>query len=464
MAQLSFFGAAGTVTGSRFVLDVDKKKLLIDCGMFQGLKENRLRNWEPFPVNPAEFDHVFLTHAHIDHTGYLPRFCKGGFKGKVHSTHATRELCNIMLRDSAHLQEEDAKWANKRGFSKHKPALPLYTTEDAEKALGHFKSHFYGEDIYLNEKLRIKFKDAGHILGSSFIDIKRVDGEDSKKILFSGDFGRPGRPILREPVQVYNIDYLIVESTYGNRLHDDVDPNEELTRVINDSYHRKGVLVIPAFSVGRTQTLLYAIRELEEDRKIPEMSIFVDSPMAINATEVFKNRIHDLNLTARKKDIEGTDIFTPKNLHICKTRDESKAINTVKGGAIIISASGMATGGRILHHLTERLPDRRNTVLFIGYQAQGTRGRTLLEGNREVKIHGKKVAVQAKIENISGFSGHGDYNEILAWLSAFNKKPKKTFIVHGEEDASAAMADKIRSFLGWDVVVPQFGDNFELDF
>ncbi len=464
MAQLSFYGAAGTVTGSRFVLETDEKKILIDCGLFQGLKENRLRNWDKFPVNPAEIDHVFLTHAHIDHTGYLPRFCKEGFKGKIHATHATRELCDIMLRDSGHLQEEDAKWANKRGFSKHKPALPLYTTEDAEKALKHFQSHFYGEDIYLNDTLRIKFKDAGHILGSSFIDIKRVAGKDSKKILFSGDFGRPDRPVLREPVQVYNIDYLIIESTYGNRLHDDVNPDEELARVINDSYRRNGVLVIPAFSVGRTQTLLYAIRELEESRKIPEMSVFVDSPMAINATEVFKNRINDLNLTARKKNIEGINIFSPKNLHICKTRDESKSINKITQRAIIISASGMATGGRILHHLSYRLPDRRNTVLFIGYQAQGTRGRTLLEGNTEVKIHGKKMKVKAKIENISGFSGHGDYNEILAWLSAFNKKPKKTFIVHGEEDASTSLAEKINTLLGWEVVVPQFGDSFELDF
>ena len=464
MAKLSFFGAVGTVTGSRFLLETDGKKLLIDCGMFQGLKENRLRNWDNFPVDPATIDHVLLTHAHIDHSGYLPRFCRQGFKGRIHCTYATRDLCEIMLKDSAHLQEEDAKWANKRGYSKHSPALPLYTTEDAENALKLFTPHYYGEEIFLNDKLRIKFKDAGHILGSSFIDIKRVDGENSKRILFSGDFGRPDRPVLREPVQVYNIDYLIVESTYGNRLHDDVDPNEELARVINESYRRKGVLVIPAFSVGRTQTLLYAIRELEEDRKIPEMSIFVDSPMAINSTEVFKKHINDLNLTARKKNIEGTEIFTPKNLHICKTTDESKAINRINGRAIIISASGMATGGRILHHLAERLPDRRNTVLFIGYQAQGTRGRSLLEGKNEVKIHGRKVTVKAAIKNISGFSGHGDYDEILAWLSAFNKKPQKTFIVHGEEESSAALADKIRSRFGWNVEVPKFADSFELDF
>jgi metallo-beta-lactamase family protein len=464
MTKISFFGAVGTVTGSRHLLETDGLKILIDCGMFQGLKENRLKNWENFPVDPSAIDHIFLTHAHIDHSGYLPRLYQQGFRGKIHSTHATRDLCEIMLKDSAHLQEEDAKWANKRGYSKHKPALPLYTVQDAEDTLKLFTPHYYGEEIFLNDRLRIKFKDAGHILGSSFIDIKRADGRNSKRILFSGDFGRPDRPILREPVQVYNVDYLIVESTYGNRLHDEMDPKEELTRVINDSYHRKGVLVIPAFSVGRTQTLLYAIRELETERKIPELSIFVDSPMAINATEVFKNRIHDLNISARKKDIEGISIFSPKNLHICKTRDESKEINKVKGGAIIISASGMATGGRILHHLAERIPDRRNTVLFIGYQAEGTRGRTLLEGKEQVKIHGRKITVKAKIENISGFSGHGDYDEILAWLSAFNKIPQKTFIVHGEEEASAAMADKIRSRFGWKVAVPKFGDSFELDF
>ena len=269
MTTLSFLGAAGNVTGSRFVLETQGKKLLVDCGLFQGLKQNRLRNWEPFPVPPADIEAVLLTHAHIDHSGYLPRLCKQGFSGRIHSTYATQELCEIMLRDSAHLQQEDALWANKKGFSKHTPALPLYTVEDAEKALSQFNPHYYGQDLFLSDTLRIKFKDAGHILGSSIIDVKTTGAQGTRRFIFSGDLGRPGRPILWDPVQVYEVDYLILESTYGNRLHDAKPSEVELARVINQSVQRGGVLVIPSFAVGRTQELLYFIRELEEQGKIP---------------------------------------------------------------------------------------------------------------------------------------------------------------------------------------------------
>jgi metallo-beta-lactamase family protein len=405
-----------------------------------------------------------LTHAHIDHSGYIPRFCRESFKGKIHSTYETKVLCDIMLRDSAHIQEEDARWANEKGFSKHKPALPLYTLEDAEHALRFFKPYHYGEEFYLNDSIRIKFKDAGHILGSAFIDIKRLDGRNSKKIVFSGDFGRPDRPVLREPVQVYNVDYLILESTYGNRLHEDSEPYEDLTRIINESVKRRGVIVIPAFAVGRTQTLLYTLRELEEDGKIPELPIYIDSPMAIATTKIFDEQQTGFNLTARKQILEGKRIFFPKNLHICQSVNESKAINNVKEKAIIISSSGMATAGRILHHLKARLPERQNTVLLIGYQAEGTRGRTILEGKPTVKIHGQQVPINAKVENISGFSGHGDYSEILAWLLAFNKAPEKTFIVHGEEEASQAMADHIRDKFGWNIILPEYGETYQIDF
>lgn len=464
MASLTFWGAVDTVTGSRFLLEIDGKKNLIDCGLFQGPKKNRLRNWEPFPVDPKEVERVLLTHAHIDHSGYLPRFCRDNFKGKIHSTHATRDLCDIMLRDSAHIQEEDARWANKKGFSKHKPALPLYTLENAEHALSHFAPYHYGEDFYLSDSIRVKFKDAGHILGSAFIDIKRVNGKSSRKILFSGDFGRPDRPVLREPDQVYNVDYLIIESTYGDRLHEDVDPYEQLTQVINETVKRRGVIVIPAFSVGRTQTLLFALRELEEEGKIPTLPIYMDSPMAIATTKVFEEQVTGLNLSARKLILEGKSIFKPKYLHVCESVNDSKAINQVSEKAIIISASGMATAGRILHHLTARLPERQNTILLIGYQAQGTRGRALLEGNPTVKIHGKEVSVRAKVENISGFSGHGDYGVILAWLMAFNKPPETTFIVHGEEIASQALANRIKGKFGWNVVIPKFSEKFKLEF
>jgi len=464
MSEITFWGATGTVTGSRFLLEIDQKKFLTDCGLFQGLKRNRQRNWEPFPVDAAEIRGIFLTHAHIDHSGYLPRFCRQNFKGKIHATYATEELCDILLRDSAHLQEEDAYWANKKGFSKHKPALPLYTREDAEHTMKFFKGHHYGEEFFISDTVRVKFKDAGHILGSAYVDIKRQNGSQSRKILFSGDFGRPDRPVLREPVQAYNVDYLVLESTYGNRLHDDDDPYEQLVNVINKSMKRRGVLLIPSFSIGRTQTLLFAIRELEDKGKIPHVAVYMDSPMAIRATQVFEERIQSLNLTARKLFLQGKKIFHPQNLHVCKTREESKAINQVKEKAIIISASGMATGGRILHHLIQRLPERRDTVLFIGYQAQGTRGRTILEGKSSVKIHGQQVPIRAKVSNISGFSGHGDYQEILAWLSAFNKPPEKTFLVHGEPEASQALAGKITELLGWNVIIPEFGQSFDLDF
>ena len=463
MTTLSFYGATGTVTGSRFVLDVDGTKMLVDCGMFQGSKKNRLRNWDPFQISPGEIDCVLLTHAHIDHTGYLPRFCKDGFAGEVLCTHPTYDLCEILLKDSAHIQEEDAYWANKKGFSKHKPALPLYSVEDAEDALTFFSPKYYGEDFYVNDSLRVKFKDAGHILGSAFIDIKSENGKDSRKILFGGDLGRPGRPILRDPVQVFNVDYLVLESTYGNRLHEDNSPNEELARVINESVERGGVLVIPSFAVGRTQTLLYTIRELEEKKKIPVLQVFVDSPMAIDATVIFQNRLADQDLEARISRLEGKDIFRPKRLQICKSRNESKAINKQKSRAIIISSSGMVTGGRILHHLVERLPRPENTILFVGYQAEGTRGRTIIEGKSEVKIHGRNVSVEAKIKNISGYSGHADYNEILAWLMGFNKPPEKTFLVHGEPESSAALKEKIEAQFGWNVVIPEFGQSFELE-
>jgi metallo-beta-lactamase family protein len=462
--RLTFYGATGTVTGSRHLLELRGKSFLIDCGLFQGPKKNRLKNWETFPVPPRGIDQVLLTHAHIDHSGFLPRFCSDGFEGKVHCTRATERLCEIMLKDSAHLQEEDARWANKKGFSKHKPALPLYTVKDAEKALTFFEPLQYSEGFYIDEDFRIKFKDAGHILGSSFIDIKVGNSKRSRKIVFSGDLGRPAEKYLRDPVQPFNVDYLVLESTYGDRLHEDLDPREEITRVVNDSIKRGGVLIIPSFAVGRTQTLLFILRELEEEGKIPPLPIYVDSPMAIGVTKIFEDRLSDQNILSRVLTLEGKEIFHPENLHICKERNESIAINKIEKKAIIISASGMVTGGRILHHMANRLPYQQNTVLFIGYQAEGTRGRTMLDGRPEVKIHGRMVPIKAHIENISGLSAHADYNETLAWLMGFNYPPEKTFIVHGEPESSKALAEKIKSKFGWDVVIPETGESFELDF
>jgi len=464
LAKITFLGATGNVTGSKYLLETGGKKLLIDCGLFQGLKELRLRNWEPFPISPSAIDAVILTHAHIDHCGYLPRLTRQGFKGPVYCTHATRAFCELLLRDSAHLQEEDARWANKKGFSKHKPALPLYTAQDAENCLKQFIPRHYGEDILLDDGVRLKFRDAGHILGSAFADIKITRGDTVRKILFSGDIGSPNRPILHDPVQVYEVDYLIVESTYGDRLHGDSQTAREhdLARVINENIKRGGVLVIPAFAVGRTQELLYHIRELENRGAIPPLPIYIDSPMAINATAITAQMQNDYDLQARMLVLEGQEILKPANLHIAKSVEESKALHAVKGPAVFISASGMLEGGRILHHLRERLPKAENTVLFVGYQAEGTRGRALQNGNPEIKIHGQMVPVRAHIESISGFSGHADYREILAWLMGFNRPPRQTFIVHGEPVSSQAMRDKIAEHLGWPATIPVLGQSFEL--
>jgi len=464
MAKLTFYGATGTVTGSRFLLEIKDLKLLIDCGMFQGPKENRLRNWEPFPIPPEEINAVLLTHAHIDHIGYLPRLYKDGFRGPVICTHATADLAKILLKDSGHIQEEDAEWANKKGFSKHRPALPLFTVEDAEACLEQFSSFHYGDEISLNGDIRAKFRDSGHILGASMIDIKVThEDQESKKIVFCGDLGRPARAIMRDPTQIYNIDYLILESTYGNRLHDDSSFYDEMTRIVNESIKRGGVLVIPSFAVGRTQTLLYIIRELEERGRIPVLPLYLDSPMALRATTVYENRIPSQNIQSRLETIRGKSIFRTGNLNLCDTRRKSKAINEIKNNAIIISASGMITGGRIMHHMEQRLPNPKNTILFVGYQAHGTRGRRIIEGEESVKIHGRYIPVKACVENISGLSCHADYNEALAWMMGFNSPPKKIFIVHGEPDASASLSEKIYQANEWDCAIPEFGESYILD-
>ena len=415
------------------------------------------------PIPPNQIDRVMLTHAHIDHAGYLPRLSKQGFTGQVNCTHSTADLCHILLKDSAHFMEEDARWANKKGFSRHKPAQPLFDLGDVEDVLRRFKPVHYGQRLDLAPECEAKFKDAGHLLGSSMIDIRTGLAGPRRKIVFCGDLGRPARALLRDPVQVYDIDYLVLESTYGDRLHDDSSFHDDFIRVINESVDRGGVLVIPSFAVGRTQTILYTLRELEEEGKIPFLPVYVDSPMAIDALAVYENRIPVQNLSCRTSTVRGARVFHPKHLHLTDTREQSMAINGVKSGAIIISSSGMVTGGRILHHMIHRLPNPKNTVLFIGYQAHGTRGRRILEGEPTVKIHGRHIDVKAKIENMSGFSGHADYTETLAWLMGFNRAPEKVFIVHGEPEASQSLAQKIRDTYGWEVVIPELGDAFDID-
>jgi metallo-beta-lactamase family protein len=463
MASITFLGGTGTVTGSKYLFENAKQRVMIDCGLFQGLKELRKRNWSALPVDVHSLDAVILTHAHIDHTGYLPRMVKQGYHGPVYANSATVDLLKIMLMDSAHLQEEDARFLNKIGATKHKPALPLYDKQDAEKAISLLESVSYGSTFDVFPGVEAKLKDAGHILGSSFVNLYWENDEGEKrKCVFSGDLGRANRPILKDPSTIYHADYLLVESTYGNRLHENNHPEKVLERIINETVRKKGSVIIPSFAVGRTQELLYILRDMEERKAIPELPVFVDSPMAINATDITSKHIASQNLDARLLHIKGVDAFRTKQTVFTKTREESQKINGMTEPCIIISASGMLTGGRILHHLKYRLHDDKNTVLFIGYQAEGTRGRAMLNGKKKIKIHGEHIPVKARVEQISGFSAHADYEEILAWLAGLVEAPKSVFIVHGEPDASSGMAEKIKDTFHWTVHIPQYQEKFQL--
>lgn len=464
-STLQFLGAAGTVTGSRHLLQTRGKNLLVDCGLFQGRKENRLKNWDKFPVPPSSIHAVMLTHAHIDHIGYLPRLVKDGFKGRIYATFPTVELADTLLHDTAHLQQEEANWANKRGYSKHHPALPLYTERDAERALDLLYGVSYGEEFEPVPGIRAKYRDMGHILGSAYLDLETTDRRDEqRKLVFSGDIGRPKDAILRPPSQPYNVDFLVMESTYGNRLHASQNVRTQLANAINEAMERKGVLMIPAFAVGRSQSLLYLLREMEEANEIPVLPIYLDSPMALKALDAHENHLRDLNLTCRAQSLVGTNIFSPKKLKLISHQRESKALNGLTNRAIIIAGSGMATGGRILHHMRQRLPDPSCSMLFIGYQAEGTRGRDLVEGKDRIRMFGTEVDVRAQIMTIDGFSGHADYNEMLAWLMAFNQPLKKLFLVHGESAASEAFGKHIRRQYGWEAILPQEGQRFDIDF
>jgi metallo-beta-lactamase family protein len=463
MAKLQFLGAAGTVTGSKYLLEAGPHRVLIDCGLFQGLKELRLRNWAQLPINPASIDWVLLTHAHIDHTGYLPRLVRDGFRGPVYATTATAALLDILLPDSARLQEEDAAYANRKHFSKHSPALPLYTEGDAHAALRQLRQVTFGQKIQLGKYLTACFIPAGHILGSSFIEIEFTEpGREARKILFSGDIGRYHEPILVDPTTVSEADYLLVESTYGNRLHERTDPKERLAEVINSTVERGGKIIIPAFAVGRTQLLIYYLRELEEEGRIPVLPVAVDSPMATAATRLYTRHLDDHDPEMQSLGRQQRGALTTKNFRLVQGREGSKALDAQSGSAIIISASGMATGGRVLHHLKQFLPDPATTVVLVGYQAKGTRGWRLQEGEREIKMLGTSVPVKARIESIGSLSAHADSAEIQHWLSGFKRPPRTTFITHGEPEASAALSKHIIETLGWHTVIPSHGEIVEL--
>jgi metallo-beta-lactamase family protein len=482
MISITFLGAAQTVTGSKHLLDTGSAKVLFDAGLFQGLKELRERNWQGLPVAAKDLDAIVLTHAHLDHCGYLPRLVSEGFRGRVFCTAGTKDLCGIVLPDSGRIQEEDAEQANRHGYSKHHPALPLYTEDDAMHAVTLLQPVGYERAMPVADGVEVDFINAGHLLGSSYARV-RVDG---KTILFGGDLGRFDRPVLPDPTFVEHADYLLVESTYGNRVHADDDDGEKFASLIRETADRKGRVIIPAFAVGRVEELLWWIRKLEAEKRIPVLPVFLDSPMASAALASYRQRVHELDADVQPQKQDDKAPYGPA-AHESETRrrsqaarerelcafctekfravsstQESKDLTRSSMPAIIISSSGMATGGRVLHHLKATLPDPRNTVLLVGFQAEGTRGRRLMDGEKTVRIHGLDVAVNAQVGVIASMSAHADSTEILRWLHGFKAPPKRTFIVHGEPVAMQALQESIANVLGWATHAPQWKERVEL--
>lgn len=458
---LQFLGATQTVTGSKYLLDYDGYRVLVDCGLFQGLKELRLRNWNRFPVDPASIHALILTHAHIDHTGYIPRLVQEGFSGPIYATVATRNLCHLLLPDAGHLQEEDARLANRDGFSKHAPAEPLFTEEEGRDCLRLFKPVPQRQNITLRPNLSFSYFPMGHILGASCVRVSVGPQGSEQVILFSGDIGRYDRPILNDPEVVEYADVLLVETTYGDRLHDPQDPKESLAKVLNEGLERGGKVIIPAFAVGRTQELLYLMRELQEEAKIPPVPIYVDSPMAIEATTQYITSPEDHDEAMRAAARKGNP-FRPANLHLVRQFQQSMALSQDRKPAIVISAGGMATGGRVLMHLTQTLPVARNTILFAGYQAAGTRGRLLVEGAKHIKIHGQIIPVLANVVSLQSLSAHADSAELFRWLSGFRREPRRVFLVHGEPPAMVNFQKLLLEKRSWKSEIPVYLETVQL--
>jgi metallo-beta-lactamase family protein len=454
---IQFLGAAGTVTGSRFLLACGSVKVMIDCGMFQGLKELRLKNWNPLPIDPAEVDAVVLTHAHLDHCGYLPKLVKDGFRGKVHTSEFTAKLAEVILMDSARIQTEDAKYAAKKGFSKHNPPKALYEEVDAGRAVKLFSPEKFGARIEIADQTFVTFHPAGHILGSAFVEVEFF----GKRLMFTGDLGRNQHPLLVTPGNMPSgrFDAVVTESTYGDREHTPV--NDDFETVINQTIERGGSVLIPAFAVDRTEVILVQLRELMESGRIPRVPVYADSPMALKALAFYRQAINESSPEIRPEVIatwKGKDPFSTGTLVELTTVDESKTINDPKEPCIIISASGMGTGGRVVHHLRDMLPKAMNTVVFVGYQALGTRGRNLVSGATEVKMHGEMVPVRAQIASIQSFSVHADADELIAWMNTETEAPGQVLVVHGEAGVAEAFSDRIKSQLGWKSHAPHDGE------
>ncbi|MPZ50546.1 MAG: MBL fold metallo-hydrolase [Dehalococcoidia bacterium] len=452
--RVGFFGGAGTVTGSKFLVEERNTRVLVDCGLFQGLKALRLLNWQPTPFDPRSLDAVVLTHAHIDHSGYLPRLVKSGFGGPIYCTPATRELAEILLRDAAALQEEDAEYANRKGFSKHHPALPLFTVDDADTAIRQMVPQRFGHDFAAGS-LSARFHDSGHILGSAFVQITgTADQSREERLIFSGDLGRYDAPLHGDPEPLPNCDTVVLESTYGDQQHSDVPIEEQIRGPFEHTLARNGTLLIPAFAVARAQLLLLLLRQLMESGKLRTVPIHLDSPMAIDVTSVYRRYLGSKGLNATHRDL------FPRGVQYHRSVEDSKELSGLRGPRIIIAGSGMMTGGRVLHHLRRLLPDEKNLLVLAGYQAAGTRGRSLQEGARSVRIHGLDIPVRARFLEIEGLSAHADSGDLLRWLQSAQVLPANVFLVHGEPPALAALSGRL-SAMGMDVHVPRLNDRFE---
>jgi metallo-beta-lactamase family protein len=459
--QLSFHGAAGSVTGSRYLLQSNGSKILIDAGMFQGPGELRQLNWDPPPFDPASLSAVVLTHTHIDHIGYLPRLVKAGFRGPVYTSAPTADLAAIALMDAAKLQEEDADYRNRKGLTRHAEALPLYTEDDVREALDLIKPIPFNSWTSVADNLRFQLHVVGHVLGAACVEVQADDNGRKVSVLFSGDVGRYSNPLTINPAEPPETDYLVCESTYGGRLHDPEDPRDSFTKLINEAFAQKSVLLIPAFAVSRTQEIIYVINELIRLGIVPPIEIHVDSPMSVSATDIYckYHAYHRVDL----ERIGGPGcVLAGKHVHLHRKRKSSKLLNKLKGPAIILSASGMLAGGRVLHHLLNRLDDPNTTVVLTGYMAEGTLGRKLADGATEVRVLKQPMQVRARVVNMRGISGHADYNELLYWLRPIRQAPKRVFVTHGEKPQSEAMAGHLRSERGWECHLPVLNETVEL--
>ena len=457
MASLTFLGAAGTVTGSKYLLDTGEHQVLVDCGLFQGAKEWRQQNWQPLPLSASAIDAVILTHAHLDHCGYLPRLVAEGFTGRVFCTPGTKDLCSLVLPDSARIQEEDARDANRYHYSKHHPALPLYTTTDAERALRLLQPVGYQRPVPVAPGVEVEFLNAGHLLGSSFARVRVAD----RTIVFGGDLGRYGRPVLPDPVPVSQADVLLLESTYGDRVHQPDDDGAALAAIVTAVAARGGKLVIPAFAIGRVEEVLYWLKRLEESRRIPVLPVYVDSPMAAKALHFYAQHADELDPDVRP-EARRISAFCTTRMTTVSSAQQSKELVASRQPSIVIASSGMATGGRVLYHLQSVLPHEKHTVLFVGFQADGTRGRALLEGATAVRIKGHDVPVAATIAHLNSMSAHADSDEILRWLSGFAAPPSHTYLVHGEPKAQQALQQRIRAEKPWTVSIAEYQQTVEI--